>query len=362
MKKLWLMLLAGVLALGLAGCGDDGRVADDATPVWLLTREVKCAADGTVESSKVMEYNSDGLLMEVSWLNENGETTRSLQYVYTDDGRPKTVRDSYSDGYYTEIEYEYDYAYAESGEIVRHWEGVGDERHLVGEITVVYAPGEAKYHYNNSEHGKSAKYHLCRWFDDEGALRYTTNIAYDEYDNVLSAVNQSPDGTVQSVTRYDYDEAGRKVAYRQYDGEDNLTYSYDTAYDERGNKVKVSGGGVDETDRHITEYEYDEQGNMLRQINRYADGGAVFDYTEYTYDEDGRKTAQIYYIGSLEDGDWADEYRYVYDEDGNLVKLESVDESSRVYSWREYEYTQVMVPAARLEQVQATQKEWWAGV
>lgn len=356
MKKLWMMFMCGLLALGLAACGDDGRVADDTTPVWLLTREVKYAADGTVDNSKVMRYNTAGALLDGSWLNENGETTRSLQYVYTDDGRLKSVRDSYSDGYRTEIEYEYDYAYAESGEIVRHWEGVGDERHLVGEITVVYAPEEAKYHYNNSEHGESVKYHLCRWFDDDGALSYTTNIAYDENDNVLAAVNQSPDGgEVQSVTRYDYDEEGRQVAYRQYDGEDNLTYSYDTAYDERGNKVKVSGGVADETDKRTTEYEYDEQGNMLRQINRYADDGAVFDYTEYTYDDDGRKTGQIYYIGGLEDGSWADEYRYVYDEDGCLVKLEAVDESGRVYSWREYEYMQVMVPAAWLEQVQEQQ-------
>lgn len=356
MKKLWMMFMCGLLALGLAACGDDGRVVDDATPVWLLTREVKCAADGTVDNSKVMRYNTAGALLDGSWKNEDGETTSSQQYVYTDDGRPKSISNIYSDGYRTEIEYEYDYAYAESGEIVRHWEGVGDERHLVGEITVVYAPEETKYHYNNSEHGESVKYHLCRWYDDDGALSYTTNIAYDENDNVLAAVNQSPDGTVQSVTRYDYDEVGRQVAYRQYDGdEDTLVYSYDTTYDERGNKVKVSGGGFDETDKRITEYEYDEQGHMLRQINRYADDGAVFDYTEYTYDEDGRKTAQIYYIGSLEDGSWADEYRYVYDDDGCLVKLEAVDGSGRVYSWREYEYMQVMVPAAWLEQVQEQQ-------
>lgn len=346
MKKLWLMLLVGVLALGLAGCGDDGRVVDDSTPVWLLTQEIKCAADGTVESSKVVEYKSDGLLMEVSWQNENGETTRRLQYEYNADGTLKQTSDIYADGYRTDIEYAYD----EEGRNVstRHLEGAGEERHLLGEITTIY--------------DKGAKYQYSVWYDDMGAVSYTAHIVYDEQDNVLNAANTNADGTLQNRTEWDYDEAGRLVAYRQYDGADNLTYSYYTAYDERGNKVSVSGGWLDENDTRTTEYEYDERGNMLRQIVKYADSSEVMDYTEYVYDEDGRKTAQIYYIGGLEDGDWADEYRYVYDENGCLIKQEAVDEGGRVYSWREYDYVQVMVPAARLEQVQATQKEWWAGV
>ncbi len=337
MKNLWLVVLAVLLGLGLTAGGDDGRVADNATPVWLLTREVKCAADGTVESSKVISYHSDGLPAEISWQNENGEITRSLQYEYNADGMLKSTYDIYSDGYRTDIEYEYD----EDGRNVgtRHWEGVGDERHLVGETTTTY---------------EGAKYQYSVWYDDDGAVSYMAHIVYNEQDNLLNAVNTNADGALQSSTEWIYDEAGRQVAYRQYDGDGMLTYSYDNTYDECGNKVSVSGGWIGENDTRTTEYEYDEQGNLVRQIVKIMPSGEVTDYTEYTYDEDGRKTAQIYYIGSLEDGDWADEYRYVYDGEGNLVKQESVDEDGRVYAWRKYEYMQVMVPAV--------QAEWWTGV
>ncbi len=343
MKKILCMLMCGVLALGLAACDDAGQTGEH---MWLLTQEVKYADDGTVENSRTWEYNEDGTLANTSWLNANGEVTSSRSYAYNDDGTLKLTGDIFADGSRNDKEYGYDEAGRNVS--VRNWEGADEDRHLSGEIITVYEDG--------------AKYQDSVWYDDDGAVSYTAHIVYDGQDNLLYAVNKNADGTLKGRVEWTYDEAGQNVAYRQYDGDGAVIYSYDTAYDEFGNKVRVSGGRHNENDMSEILYEYDEQGNMLRQIVKHPNTDEILDYTDYTYDEAGRKTGQIYYIGGPDAGAWADEYRYVYDENGNLQKRELVDESGRVYSSVEYSYVEVAVPTDRLAQVKEQQAEILAGM
>lgn len=333
MKKLWLTLLCGLLMLGLVACGDDGRVVDDATPVWLPVSQTVYGADDAVRGSIVWDYNTNGTLAEILWRNEAGEVYRSRDYLYNQLGQLRQ-RNELGQSDYHEIVYD------DLGRVLSScsYDLVGDEKRLRGELQSYY-----------DEDG--VRTDMTNFYDENGALWQLMEMTYDERGNELTAVTTAVDGTIKSRVERTYDDEGNKLTHDQWD-EDGVNISHsEFTYDERGNLLTSEGYNLANDVGNRVEYEYDAAGNMLRQTVKHPDSGDIWDYTTYEYDDAGRKVREVYYLPGVWADEWADEHHYTYDENGNLQKVEGVDESGRAYSRTEYAYKQVMVPAAQLELV-----------
>lgn len=158
---------------------------------------------------------------------------------------------------------------------------------------------------------------------------YEFEYEYDENGNILVGeffeYSFKENGDFEKVFKFlqrcEYDEAGNRVLYKQYDENEVVLYEreYENEYDSLGNLVKTK--------------EY-EEGKLIREvINIYEDGQRIrykweeYDENgictscveeEYEYDENGNKVHEKSYVdGKLDDL----ERGYIYDEYGNVLKL-----------------------------------------
>jgi hypothetical protein len=166
---------------------------------------------------------------------------------------------------------------------------------------------------------------------DANSRQYT--YLYDDAERLVSmSIDTNADGTAEDVTRYGYDADGNLLEVRD-DGCDTPSWGCRWiiyTYDEQGRTLSVDdhsqySGRVATCDRYV----YDERGNVAR-IESGPPGceGPIEQIRSFEYDEDGRKVEASY-------GDPPRTlYHYSYDEAGRLAKEEvdsfadgSVDET-----------------------------------
>lgn len=162
-------------------------------------------------------------------------------------------------------------------------------------------------------------------------LGNVTTYAYNE-DNTVAAETRSrttASGVEELVTRYEYDNLGRRVATTNPDGR-----IIRTAYDALGNETsrtdplgRVTRYFYDDAGRRTRtmfpdgtseEFSYDAEGRLIAKTNR---GGAV---TRYTYDFNGRLIATTHPDGAVKRQayDAAGRLETVTDERGNTTRHE----------------------------------------
>lgn len=107
------------------------------------------------------------------------------------------------------------------------------------------------------------------------------SIINTEYDDAGNPVKENVKaGTVDTTTRYSYDDMGRVLT--EINGEDNKVIIYE--YDSFGRKIKAverAGGKL-----RVAQYEYDDNGSLIKEITPY---GAV---NTYVYDTMNRVVQQ----------------------------------------------------------------------
>ena len=94
-------------------------------------------------------------------------------------------------------------------------------------------------------------------------------------------------------------------------------------YDKKGNKAKSIGYSGEGSINYQYEYEYDEMGNKTKEIRHSGNGNGISHRHEYKYDEEGREIRYTYYDY---DGIIKECYESVYDEMGNLIKRNELEE------------------------------------
>ena len=213
----------------------------------------------------------------------------------------------------------------------------------------------------------------------DGELEQVTNLKYDDRGNCIREVDWDHTGWIplpDSSRKYTYDDQGRILTIRYFDGWGRQTslssYTYD---DEAGTRTWSNGEGdtqtswLDEEGREIrsvsdeyeTVYEYDENGNRIGWYS-FKDG-APYDSYKARYDDQGRQIwgARYNAQGELESEstiEYDDEantvttrrpdgqvrYQY-YDAEGRIHLIEDYSEDGKLSMVQRYTYQEIQVPA-----------------
>ena len=119
------------------------------------------------------------------------------------------------------------------------------------------------------------------------ALGQSTTYEYDQLSWLLSTTVPVSEG-LNSVSRYGYDRAGRRVSYTMPNGTVN-TYQYDNLDRNIASAIAVNegGGGAYRTDVR----KYDAENNMvnLQIFDGSATSGSAYRQTNYYYDRLNRR-------------------------------------------------------------------------
>lgn len=163
--------------------------------------------------------------------------------------------------------------------------------------------------------------HYTFWeYDENGNLVKETSVNFYGDDNVTLYENET-DTQGNVVSRTTYDNFGECLAKRTYEYHDNGGVKKETRY--------LPDGTLQE------ELFYDEHGNMLDD-KYYQDGELYIHSTiEYEYDNKGNKTKSV----SLS-AEFPKEltYKNYYDEQGNLIKIETYEDDGTISQIQEYAY------------------------
>ncbi len=134
------------------------------------------------------------------------------------------------------------------------------------------------------------------------------------------------------IYEYAADASDKKTAAVTY--ENGIEVSRDNyGYDESGNIVSVTTVQNGETVQTLG-YTY-EDGKLTESSREFTDDGIVC--KEITgYDAEGYITSTTYY----EDGEKTGRELFSYDENGNMIKSESVDADGNAITYTEYQYNE----------------------
>ena len=143
------------------------------------------------------------------------------------------------------------------------------------------------------------------------------------------------DGTVLEMETYDYDNEGRVILVRCFDGEEQLVYEEKYTYDKNGTKtetfvekehterIKTSIGGMTVNHKDGESYEclYDNDG-YIKKITKYknADGTKIPVELMKRFYSGGRLSGEDLYAMDDESGEWVlkSEKEYRYDGDNTI--------------------------------------------
>ena len=289
---------------------DTGKNADSNTGQDLiLTATLKtCEKDGTIANTTVYryEYDEEGNRIRCTEYNEDGNVTQWYAYEYDEKGNmtAETFTVEYMDMWETHV-------YKEDGELLVLLQGSEDR------------PG------NGAD-----------------AWTYKWEYEYNEHDNVVSKLYETPEGERELTTyEYEYDVAGNVIKETRYladpDDEEDKELTEWTEYDyDKDNMVTEiitynSKGEVQHSE--TVEYTYDAEGNMTMTI-RFGEDGAMMWFTtnreEITIDGGYRSSSD-------EEPDMISEYEF--DEKGNYIRITDHPRNGNAtyYSIWEYEYVTV---------------------
>ena len=184
---------------------------------------------GDWDANSYIIFNDKGNIVEENWYNPGDFFNLKRTYKYNDKGNviKRNQYNSDSDG---SLDYRNTYKYNDKGNKI--------------ECNVYYLKSSGTYITNTHSEGNK--------------------IEYNGY---------NPNGSLNSKTKYKYDDKGNIVEYNRYNSDGSLDIRYIDKYDDKGNIIEEnrynSDGSLDY--KYTYKYEYDEKYNWIKKIY-YKDG------------------------------------------------------------------------------------------
>lgn len=274
----------------------------------ILTATLKsCEKDGTITNTTVYKYEYDEEGNRIRCTEYSGDGNVKQWYTYEYDGKGNMTKETFTVEYMDVWE---THIYKEDGELLMLLQD-GEDR-----------PG------NGAE-----------------AWTYKWEYEYNEHDNVVSKLYETPEGEHELTTyEYEYDAAGNVVKETSYltdpdDEEDKeLTewteYGYDKDNRMTENVTYNSKGEVKH--RTTVEYTYDAEGNMTMTTRSGEDGAMMW----FTTNREEIMIDGGYRSSSDEEPDMISEYEF--DEKGNYSRItDHFRNGNTYYAIWEYEYVTI---------------------
>ncbi len=311
-------------------------------------KSISYFSNGSIEWQD--EYNTDGISIESISYNDDGSVASQRTCEYENDGSihvSELTKDYETNSLYVAYEYFYDsnwnvlktFDYDESGEIYNQTEYLYAGEKLITEISTQYSDVyKSEYEYYEDGTLKSIIHYSS--YDGEPFIQDSMTLySYDELGNKTES--QYFNNILSSI--HVYDKNDKEIKYENYmDGE--LSDSYECKYDEHENIVYYVRQSPSSYIENSWSYEYDNDGNII-SMQEYSDtGDGTYLNQEYRheYDENGKEIKYISYYNSTELDKYDDHSRsaeYEYDLKGNLKKETWYYRDNTICDWTEYEYT-----------------------
>lgn len=268
----------------------------------------------------------------------------------TDGGKLFKSSSSTYAGYETKTEY-YDYAKTKIKTTTSYKNGTmqgqtiynedGTEQKLVDcdEKGII----ESEYLYN--EDGQC--YKLIS-HDEKGEIAYWIESKYNERGEKVKDTTYRADGSVWSITEYQWLEDGRRGGQTDtsYDENGNITGKRVCEFDENENFTKETYYNMDGTMDCYNIYEYDSRNNWTKKTS-YDGAGKITTYFTKEYDSDNNLVKETNYdgAGNIQDYSIYEESKLIpsmrdytkYDANGNIIEYGKYVEGDRGYYCKKYD-------------------------
>ena len=248
------------------------------------------AADGNTTYSNTYTYDETGKMLTRDSIDSHSATDHT-EYTYDPAGRLVTELFTNSENYSAKV----DYIYREDGKIA--------------EKIAVYDKTQEITAYTYDENGRLLKEEHTVRTGEKVQQNTVMEYTYDASGNKLTQT-ETRMGELSRKEEWTYNEAGKVLTYKEFDGQGNpgeeMKYIYDNqgrleeetlylggtaedsavyVYDEAGRVIKRASGVPYEkfiTVNKIILYTYDEFGNLLTEVTTKKDGTEL-SRREYTY-------------------------------------------------------------------------------
>ena len=255
-----------------------------------LLTDSYAAADGNTTYSHTYTYDEAGKMLARDSKDSHSATDHT-EYTYDPAGRLVTEVFTNSENYSAKV----DYVYREDGKLV--------------EKLAVYDKTQEITAYTYDENGRLLKEEHTVRTGEKVQQNTVMEYTYDASGNKLTQT-ETRMGSLSRKEEWTYNEAGKVLTYKEFDGQGNpgeeMKYIYDNqgrleeetlylggtaedsavyVYDEAGRVIKRASGVPYEkfiTVNKIILYTYDEFGNLLTEVTTKKDGTEL-SRREYTY-------------------------------------------------------------------------------
>lgn len=235
----------------------------------ILTRETTWNEDGTVKT-----YKDTTVFLNLDYTSE-------LYYKQTYDKAGNLLEEIWYEGEGPDYIFIQNNEYDENGNITKAVAYEYGELRLDDECTYdeygnLLTRSEINQNYIYDENEESSYVYA----------RYDCKNEYDADGNLIRVTQIGDDGAVRKVTERDYNERGKCVAERVFDGEGNLKKRFEFKYSGYGQREETYTYGPDGAILNGWKKEFNDEHRCVKQDYYTKDG--VLEYTiEWTYDENG---------------------------------------------------------------------------
>lgn len=168
----------------------------------------------------------------------------------------------------------------------------------------------------------------------DGTLLVATHHEYDEDGLVLSVLTEVPDAGIAQTMVFEYDEGGSAVRTVNYDSEGRILASTETLNDEDGRPAESTALLPDGSVGSVTRFEYDSEGRTAL-VEVYNADGIVLQSVSNVYGANGKvvETTTSNPAAGIE-------YRVAveYDEDSKRLTERTYNKLGEIVSETRYEY------------------------
>lgn len=191
-------------------------------------------------------------------------------------------------------------------------------------------------------------------FNTESSKKYLLeHIYYDNFGNILKDINYNEDGSVwfknlyqydenqrtissldknNWVTKYKYDESGNTIEIKKIRLDSTVFFHYKMIYNKKNQKVKTFCKNENNDDFYLKENFFYDEDALTSKIEKFDQDGKLICTEEFEYD----KNRNLIYIYRQLINDKKRKTKYIYNENGDLIKVEYPTGIYRKFKYDEY--------------------------
>lgn len=253
------------------------------------------------------EFNKQGKPTYEIWFYKNGDTVTSYEYKYDTQDNLIQVKEIDKKGDYTCTNYTYDY-----------------KNKVISELYYI-SNDPNRYSYSEYIYNEKGQLAERQNFHEEGKEDGTKYI-YDSKGRRKKILNHSP---------YIWVKTDEKTRVEKRDSIGSNKIEREFFYNEENKIIEIHSYN-DDNEPKIYRKTRNEYKNGLLKRTLYLTDTVINNYTAYEYDKDRRKIKEMHVFPKHPDSNLSSEY--VYDKNGNLIKLIYTEKNTSIIVEFEYEF------------------------